>query len=327
MIRIINNSRDPYFNLAMEEYVVTAMPEGEDYFILWQNEPTIVVGRNQNTIEEINLAFVETRGIKVVRRMSGGGAVYHDHGNLNYTFVVQEEGRFHKFDVFTSYLINTLRKLGIQAENSGRNDITINGRKFSGNAQFKRGKRLLHHGTILFDSNLDVMVEALNVKPEKINSKGIKSIKSRVTNIKEHISIPLEINEFKELLYETVLDANNEISTYYLSDIDQKAISDLRNKKYATWDWAFGSSPPFTIQKKGSFNWGNIDIRLSINQGYITECKIYGDFFAAKDIEEFEKIFVGLVYRKDIFDKNITSEIITTYWPSANVDEIIQLLF
>ncbi len=327
MIRIINNSRDPYYNLALEEYVVTAMPEGEDYFILWQNEPTIVVGRNQNTIEEINLAFVERRGIKVVRRMSGGGAVYHDHGNLNYTFVVQEEGRFHKFDVFTRYLIDTLRKLGIQAENSGRNDITINGRKFSGNAQFKRGKRLLHHGTILFNSSLDVMVEALNVNPEKIISKGIKSVKSRVTNIKEHLNMPLDIIEFKELLYATVFEAENEISTYYLSDTDQKAISNLRNTKYDSWDWVFGSSPPFTVQKKGGFDWGNIDIRLSINQGYITECKIYGDFFAAQDIEGLEMRFAGLAYRKDVFHKNITSEIITAYWPSAKVDEIIQLLF
>ncbi|KUG02703.1 lipoate-protein ligase a [hydrocarbon metagenome] len=327
MISIINNSRDPYYNLALEEYVITEMPDGEDYFILWQNEPTIVVGRNQNTIEEINLAFVERRGIKVVRRMSGGGAVYHDHGNLNYTFVVQEEGRFHKFDVFTSYLIETLGKLGIQAENSGRNDITINGRKFSGNAQFKRGKRLLHHGTILFNSSLDVMVEALNVSPEKIISKGIKSVKSRVTNIKEHLSRPLDICEFKDLLYETVFAANSESSTYYLSDTDHKAISELRNSKYATWDWVFGSSPPFTIQKRGSFDWGNIDIRLSVNQGLITECKIYGDFFAAQDIEELEKIFVGLAYRRDIFDKNITSEIIRAYWPSADVGEIIQLLF
>ena len=198
MKEIINHSTDPYFNMAMEEYSIRQLPADDNYFMLWQNQPAVIIGRNQNTIEEINSSFVEEHGIKVVRRMSGGGAVYAISETL--PFVVDENQDFANFDKFTRPVINALKRLGIEAENNGRNDLTIAGKKFSGNAQYKHRNRLLHHGTILFNSNIEIMVQALNPSPEKISSKGIKSVRSRVTNIHEHLPIPVTIEEFKQVL-------------------------------------------------------------------------------------------------------------------------------
>jgi lipoate-protein ligase A len=180
MIEVINPSHDPYFNLALEEYLVKSWTGPKNLFVLWQNQPAVIIGRNQNAIEEVNLPYLEQEGIALVRRMSGGGAVYHDSGNLNYTLVLDDSQDFANFDKFTRPVIKALKKIGVKAENSGRNDITIKGLKFSGNAQFKYRGRLLHHGTILFDSNLDIMTQVLNPGEHKIASKGIKSVRSRV---------------------------------------------------------------------------------------------------------------------------------------------------
>jgi lipoate-protein ligase A len=327
MIQVLNESHDPYFNLALEEYVISQMPDEYDYFFLWQNEPTIVVGRNQNTIEEINLDFVKERGIKIARRMSGGGAVYHDFGNLNYTFIVRENGHFHDFNFFTRYLIDTLNSLGVPAENSGRNDVSVLGKKICGNAQWKHGKRLLHHGAILFDTDLEVLVKALNVSNEKIISKGIKSVKSRVTNIKEHLIVPLDILDFRNGLSNTILaDIENSV-IYKLSDSDLEAVRKLRDNKYSTWEWNYGSSPPFNVQNKRSFSWGHVDARTNVKKGLITGLKIYGDFFAGQDVDEFEKLLIGITYREENVREHLTTELIKRYFPQAELEEIVKLFF
>ncbi|MDR2899607.1 MAG: lipoate--protein ligase family protein, partial [Clostridiales bacterium] len=186
MIIIENYSTDPAYNLALEEFLFLHRRPIRDVFFLWQNEPTIVIGRHQNTFDEINREFVEANKVHVVRRNSGGGAVYHDLGNLNFSFLVDDtdgnrDGGF-RFDRFTQPVIRTLQQLGVDAENRGRNDIAIDGKKISGNAQFRNGGRLLHHGTILFDSNLENLSMALNFAPEKYVSRAVASIRSRVTN-------------------------------------------------------------------------------------------------------------------------------------------------
>ena len=180
MLYINNNSNDAYYNMALDEYVANHLNPDNDYFYFYQNTPTVVIGRNQNTIEEVNLDYVKKHGITVVRRMSGGGAVYHDLGNINFSFVVNySQEDFNSMERFARAIIKALEKLGLKAEFTGRNDITLDGKKFSGNAQYVTKKRILHHGTLLFDSDLTVLTKALNVKAEKISSKGIKSVKSQ----------------------------------------------------------------------------------------------------------------------------------------------------
>ena len=202
MIKIVNENTDPRINLAVEEYALNYLDPREDYAILWQNEPAVIIGRNQNTVAEVNAPYIKEHGIHVVRRLSGGGAVYHDFGNLNFTFIVDADKTVvSNFEYFTKPVIEALASLGVKAEFSGRNDITIDGQKFSGNAQYWSKDRLLHHGTILYNSDLSVVQEALNVKLDKIQSKGVKSVRSRVTNIFPHLPKPITIDEFKETLW------------------------------------------------------------------------------------------------------------------------------
>lgn len=326
MIEIINQSDDPYFNLALEEHAVMSLPACENYFILWQNRPAVIVGRNQNTIEEINQDYISQKGITVVRRMSGGGAVYHDLGNLNFTFVVEDNQGFADFARFTRPVIKALRRLGIEAENNGRNDITIEGRKFSGNAQFKHKNRLMHHGTILFATNIEEMVNALNPRVEKISSKGIKSVRSRVTNISEHLSVPVSIEDFKRVLTEEVFREENNNDIYRLSEYDLQAVNELRDKKYSAWDWNYGTSPAYNIRKPRTFPWGSLDIRLEVKRGTITGCRIYGDYFSSRDIAELEVVFIGLNHREEEIGKCLEGIDLSSFLPQAEKQEFIELL-
>ena len=227
MISIRNQSNDPRFNLALEEYVFYHFNPDQEYVILWQNEPSVIVGRNQNTIEEINYKFIKEHNINVVRRMSGGGAVYHDLGNLNYTFIVNsDQDVSSNFKKFTEPVVSALAKLGVQAAFSGRNDITIDGRKFSGNAQHYAKNRLLHHGTILFNSDLSVVQEALNVKIDKLQSKGIKSVRSRVTNVYPYLKEKITVDEFKDTLLKFILNDDEYKERYILTEADLAAVND-----------------------------------------------------------------------------------------------------
>lgn len=326
MLEIINKSNDPYFNLALEEYAVKNLPERDDYFILWQNQPTVVIGRNQNAIEEINQAYIKEKGITVARRMSGGGAVYHDFGNLNFTFVVEENNDFANFAKFTRPVINALQRLGIEAENNGRNDITIGGRKFSGNAQFKHKNRLMHHGTILFATSIEEMVEALNPSAEKISSKGIKSVRSRVTNIDEHLATPVSIEEFKQILTEEVFREDKHNDVYQLSEHDLQAVNELRDQKYASWAWIYGTSPAYNIRKTRTFPWGSLDIRLEVKRGTISGCRIYGDYFASRDISELEKAFTGISCQAAEISQCLDRINLHSFLPQCEFREFIELL-
>ena len=200
---------DPSYNLAMEQYVFDCLPRDRMYFMLWQNDNAIIVGKYQNTISEINEEAVRERGIRVVRRLSGGGAVYHDMGNLNFTFITDAGGSSTlDMKLFCEPVVRTLAALGVRAEVNGRNDITIDGKKFSGNSQYLRQGRVMHHGTIMFDSDLSVVGEALRVDPTKIQTKGIRSVRSRVTNVAEHLPERVTLPEFRRILLENILREN-----------------------------------------------------------------------------------------------------------------------
>ena len=234
---------DPSYNLAMEQYVFDCLPRDRMYFMLWQNDNAIIVGKYQNTIAEINEEAVRERGIRVVRRLSGGGAVYHDMGNLNFTFIT-DVGESNALDLklFCEPVVRTLATLGVKAEVNGRNDITIDGKKFSGNSQYIRQGRVMHHGTIMFDSDLSVVSEALRVDPTKIQTKGIRSVRSRVTNVSEHLPEKVTLPEFRRILLENILKENPG-EAYPLTQDDLAAVEKLRAERYATWDWNYGFSP------------------------------------------------------------------------------------
>ena len=199
---------NPQINLAIEEYVLRNLGEDESYLLFYINEPSIIIGKNQNTIEEINTDYVESKGIKVVRRLSGGGAVYHDFGNLNFSFITKDDGdSFHNFKKFTEPVVQALKKMGINAELSGRNDLMVEGRKISGNAQFSTKGKMFSHGTLLFNSEMDHIVSALKVRKDKIESKGIKSVRSRVANISEFLHEPMTMEQFRMELLKNIFES------------------------------------------------------------------------------------------------------------------------
>ena len=327
MIKVVNNHTDPRINLAVEEYVLNYLDPSEEYAILWQNEPTVVIGRNQNTVAEVNGPFIKERGINVVRRLSGGGAVYHDFGNLNFTFIVNsEKDVVSNFEHFTKPVIAALDSLGVKAEFSGRNDITIDGKKFSGNAQYWSKNRLLHHGTILFNSDLSVVQEALNVKADKLQSKGVKSVRSRVTNIYPYLKTPITIDEFKETLWKYLIPGS-EGEEYILSDKEWAIIHELKEKRYAQWDWNYGASPECDMEKEARFAGGKLELKLNVTDGLIRNMNIFGDFFGEKDVTELATMLNGKQYRENVIADFIAELPFEKYFIGITRDEFLQCLF
>jgi len=295
-----NNITDATINLALEEWAVRNLDfEKDDYLLFYINANAIIIGKHQNTIEEINSDYVKEKNIQVVRRISGGGAVYHDNGNLNFSFLTKfSQERIHNFKKFTHPVIETLIKLGVNAGLNGRNDITAEDKKISGNAQFSNTKAMFSHGTLLFDTQLDDVVKALNVKMDKIESKGVKSIRSRVGNISEFMLKKIDILDFKQRLLDSIFEGK-EYTTYNLSDDEWKQVYELSNSKYKNWDWNYGRSPEFNIQKSHRFDFGLIDARIDVKDGFIKAIKIYGDFLAHGDVDEIESKLMNKKYKQE----------------------------
>src|SRR4051794_24081208 len=259
------DSTDASRNLALEEYVLRHKLGEDDLLLFYVNAPAIIIGRNQNTIEEINSDVVAERGIKVVRRVSGGGAVYHDLGNLNFSFMTRDvHNRFNRYDRFNAPVVDVLRDLGVPAEIGGRNDILAGERKISGNAQFATPTRMFSHGTLLYDSNLDDVTAALRPKPGKVESKGVKSIRSRVANISEFVREPITVDELRERILERIFGTRDRarIPTVALDDADRDAVRALVDVKYGTWAWNYGENPPSNVQRARRFPSGEIDARI-----------------------------------------------------------------
>jgi lipoate---protein ligase len=326
MLIIKRHNTDPYFNLATEEYVLKNFDD--DSFMLWRNEPSIIVGKHQNTLAEINLDYVNENKIKVVRRLSGGGAVFHDLGNINFTFTRQ--GDHHTlvdFRKFTEPIIEVMQKLGIEARFEGRNDLTIDGRKFSGNAEHVYKDRVLHHGTLLFSSEMTDLSSALKVDPSKFSDKAVKSVRSRVTNISEHLKEPLEIEEFMELINQHVNEKYPDAATIQLSDNDHLKIHRLVEEKYSTWEWNFGYSPKYNFQKQAKTNGGHIEVNLQVENGIISEAKIFGDYFGRLDTNDFENMLLGLPHNEDALKKLFSGIMIGDYFTHLEAEELIELFF
>jgi lipoate-protein ligase A len=319
---------DPRINLAIEEYALKNLDINETYLLFYINKPSIIIGKNQNSIEEINTEYVDQNGIIVVRRLSGGGAVYHDLGNLNFSFITKDDGEsFHNFRKFTEPVVEALTKLGVNAELSGRNDLLAEGRKISGNAQFSTKGRMFSHGTLLFDSEMDHVVSALKVKKDKIESKGIKSIRSRVANISEFLKEKISIEEFRSLILKSIFGGEENITEYVLTEEDWEKIHQLSKERYQNWDWNYGKSPKFNLQHSHRFPVGSIDVRLDVDKGNIENCKIYGDFFGVGDVGEIEEKLKNVRYERSEIEKALADVDIAHYFGNVTKEEFINLVY
>jgi lipoate-protein ligase A len=319
---------DPHVNLALEEYALRNFSGDSDYLLFYINEPSIIIGRNQNTLEEINHEYVEEKGIHVVRRISGGGAVYHDFGNLNFSFMTDYSMEsLNNFKKFTAPVIKVLNDMGVPAELRGRNDIVADGRKISGNAQFSSGKRMFSHGTLLFDSELSEVANALNVKMSKIQSKGHKSVRSRVANISEFLENKMNVDEFRSAILKGLYEERDDFETYHLTEDEWKGVHELRESKYSDWDWNYGHSPRFNIQRTHRFPIGEIDLRIFVEKGIVKEFKVYGDFFGKDPVESFENSFVGNRYEHQQILDILAPMDIKSYFGEIDKEELAELIY
>ncbi|WP_436862670.1 lipoate--protein ligase [Staphylococcus caeli] len=322
-----NDITDPTLNLAMEEYVLKHMPKDDSYFLFYVNRPSIIIGKNQNTIEEVNQPYIDAHGIDVVRRISGGGAVYHDTGNLNFSFITDDDGNsFHNFKKFTEPIVEALNKLGVNAELSGRNDIQVGKAKISGNAMVKVKERMFSHGTLMLNSELNEVQNALKVNPAKIKSKGIKSVRSRVANISEFLEEPIDIDQFKEIILKTIFGEAMQVEEYKLTDEDWANIEKLSNEKYRTWEWNYGRNPKYNFEREEKFDKGFVQIKLDVKKGRIEHAKIFGDFFGEGDITELENALEGTMHEFESIEEALSNYDIYHYFGDIDRYELIRLM-
>ena len=314
------------YSFAVEEYIINSMDFSDEYFLFWRTLPTVMVGRFQNTVEEINLKFVQENNIEIIRRNSGGGTIFTDENCWQFSFITWKENDKKKdFRNFTQPIIGTLEKLGIKTEFSGRNDLMFNGKKFSGNAQFSFKNRFLHHGSMLFDVNIENLVKSINPSDEKIISKGIKSVKERVINLKQYLSDnQMDSIGFRNALI-NILCENME--TVLLSENDLKSINKIEQEKFLTWDWNFGKSPDFNFNKSKRFDGGKVEILLFVNKGYIKDIKINGDFFFSGNIIDFQNEIIGCKYEKTELFNLFSNLNIEKYFYNIKIEELLSCCF
>lgn len=324
---IIVKGNDTAFNIALEEYAFKKMLNEKMIFILWINKPSIIVGRHQNTIEEINSEYVRENNIEVVRRISGGGAVYHDYNNLNYTIISSEdETRAFDFKSFSIPVIKTLEELGVKANFTGRNDLEIDGKKICGNAQAYINGRIMHHGCLLFDVDLSVLANALKVSKDKIESKGIKSVRARVTNIVNELPNKISVLEFRDLLLEYMKKEYPEMTEYVFNNDEINLINKIKEEKFSNWDWNYGKSPEYNISKSRKFEKGKIETFTNVNNSIIENIKIFGDFFGIEDVIAIEKALIGIRYDKNEIEKVLSEINLSRYFAGISLEEILSAI-
>ena len=318
---------DAPWNLAAEQHVFDALPRDRSYFLLWQNRSAVIIGKHQDTLAEINQSFVERQGIQVVRRLSGGGAVYHDLGNLNYT-IITDSGSTEKLNMslFCQPVLRVLRKLGAPAELTGRNDMTLRGQKFSGSAQYLRHGRILHHGTLLFDSDLSVVQQALRVDPEKIRSKGLPSVRSRVTNLRPWLLAGMDLPLFRQTLLEEIL-RETPGRAWTFSEEDRAAIEELCRTRYRTWEWNVGVSPASSLIRRRRFEGcGSVEARIQMEHGRIVSLRFVGDFFSAEEPDPLEKKLVGLPLERTALARALEGLDVSRFFLGIETPQLLELL-
>lgn len=324
---IVNKSNNPAYNIALEAYAFKELRDEDEIFILWINEPAIIIGKHQNTIEEINKEYIDEHGIYVVRRLSGGGAVYHDLNNLNYTIISNkaDEGAF-DFKTFSQPVIETLADLGVTAEFTGRNDLEIDGKKFCGNAQAYSNGRMMHHGCLLFDVDMTVLGNALKVSKDKIESKGVKSVRARVTNILSELPEKITVHEFSDKILEKMKEHYPDMTEYVLSEDELAKIQKSADEQFGTWEWTYGAAPEYTISRSVRYPAGKVTTYANVDKSVIKSIKIYGDFFGIKDVKDIEDLLVGVRYEyQDILETLKTMDT-TEYFSRMTVEEVAKAI-
>ncbi|MBO5907239.1 MAG: lipoate--protein ligase [Clostridia bacterium] len=319
---LVLDTHDPYLNLAIEEYLF--LNSEDEIFMLWQNAPTVVIGRNQNAYAEINRAYTDNENIKIARRITGGGAVYHDLGNVNYTFISSDGKEGIDFSYFTSPIIEALFSLGVRVTLSGRNDLVADGdRKISGNAQHRVGQRVLHHGTLLFDTDLDVLSSALNVDPEKIKSKAMKSARSRVVNISELMDKKITTDSFIRLVADYVI---NKYNPEIIETPSNEAINSIYRRNCSA-EWIFPNRDylsKYTVTKKKRYPFGIVECSLDMRGDNISDIKISGDFFGTRPIPELENLIRGTKIQG--LKELIATISVSNYIFSMTSSELVELI-
>lgn len=325
---IISQTHDTAYNVALEEYAFKNLLDEDEIFMLWINQPSIIIGKNQNGLAEIDSEYVRDHNIRVIRRISGGGAVYHDLNNLNYTLIAprKNENAF-DFQAFSQPVIKALENLGLNATFSGRNDIELNGKKICGNAQAYSKDRILHHGCILFDVDLSVLGKALQVKEDKIKSKGVKSVRSRVTNINHELAEKITIADFQQAIFDEVKKNRPDMTEYQLSAEDLAAIEKLAEWK-ASWEWNYGKAPEYDLRKEKRFPSGKIEILLQTKHSIIQNITFYGDFFGIRDVQELAEKLIGLELEENAIKNKIANleYPISDYFAGVTAEDFAALL-
>lgn len=297
MIYIETGSTDVYYNFGLEYYFTVEKHLPETVFLFWRTTPTLMVGKFQNVLEEVNKPYADARGIRLVRRMSGGGTIYTDLGGWQFTFIQHKKAGEIEFGRYIAPVIDALREMGVDAAFNGRNDLTIEGKKFSGNAQYRLGDCIVHHGSLLFDTDIEQMVASTTVDSYKINSKSIKSVKDRVTNIVEHLPVSMSSEAFKETMVRYIMKGSTD--TYEITPSDDARIRKIAKEQFQSWYRTFGMNPKFAIERTGRFVGGKVQFKLDVQKGIIRRATLYGDFFSTLDADTICAALRDCPYEKD----------------------------
>ena len=329
MYYILDNTTDPQWNLAAEEYLFKnfKMP----VFRLWRNNPSIIIGLHQNAFAEINLDYVKNNNITVVRRLSGGGAVFHDLGNVNFTFIdnkIPGEDTSDMFARFTRPVIDALKAIGIEASLKGRNDLVIEDKKFSGNAVAVYKERILQHGTLLFSASMANLSEALANRPEHFKGKAVQSNRARVTNISEHLNSPMNIEEFISYMEKFITEqSNNKYTRYHYTPEDLAAIAKLTMEKYSKESWNYGSSPAYGYSKTTRFQWGILELYMEVKKGIIEDIRFYGSYFFVKETAQLEKLLKGTPHTHEHIAAAIKKINLSDYFNNITEEEFTSMFW
>ena len=324
MVYIESNSMDAKFNFALEKYLINTLDVADSYFLFWNTNPTLMIGKFQNTISEINKAYADKKNITVVRRISGGGAIYTDPNGWQFSFINKKlEDSNLPFCKFTKPIIEALKTIGVTAYNSGRNDILVDGKKISGNAQYKRKGVNLHHGSLLFNTDLEELVRTLNVDDEKIISKGIKSVKERVANISDYLQKKISSYQFRDLMIEFLTKG---MDVYKLRDRDIKNINKIKEEQFNTWEWNYGKSPKFNRTKDNRLKGGRLCVKSFVEGGFINNIDFFGDFFEMRDLSSLRVALKGTRYKKSDIKEVLSANRANEYFYQISINDILDLI-
>jgi len=325
MIYIKNDCTDANFNFALEKYAMYELDVSDEYFIFWRTQPTLMIGNYQNPYQEINMDYAKEHNVNIVRRITGGGTIYTDMNGWQFSFIVKgknDKGDKIDFDKYTKPIIEALKSLNVEAYRSGRNDLLIDNKKFSGNAQYHDSTVSLHHGSLLFDTDIEAMVRALNVADEKIISKGIKSARDRVTNINDYLKDKITSLEFRDVMIEYL---TKDMEVYHLTDDDTESVNKIKAEQFDTWEWNIGKTPKFNITKDKRFAGGKIQVRTYVEKGVIKVVEFYGDFFAQKEIADLKQALLGCEYDKEKVKDRLVDAKAGEYFYKITLDDLLSL--